>query len=199
MRYWNNKAFYITILSLGLLACSGGDYVPKPKGFNHIALPAHAYHPYTPEECPFSFEVSKVAEVKQDTISRNKSNNCYKLITYPQFDCYVYLTYKPIGGDQQKLAELIDQSLDLSYKHDVKAQAITPEQNLKTAQGYPGYTIRMEGEVPSQYQFFTHDSSNHFLRGALYFQTATKNDSLRPVIEYISEDIDHLVKTLKWE
>jgi hypothetical protein len=37
------------------------------------------------------------------------------------------------------------------------------------------------------------------LRGALYFRTATANDSLAPVIEYIKADMIHLLNTLEWE
>ena len=59
--------------------------------------------------------------------------------------------------------------------------------------------FRLEGEVSSQYQFYTHDTTNNFLRGALYFETATKNDSLKPIIEYVKEDINHLVNTLEWK
>ena len=39
----------------------------------------------------------------------------------------------------------------------------------------------LEGEVPTQFQFYTSDSTHHFFRGALYFNTAMKNDSLAPV------------------
>jgi len=56
----------------------------------------------------------------------------------------------------------------------------------------------LSGEVPSQFQFHITDSTQHFLRGALYFRTATKNDSLAPVIEYVKKDIVHLLNTLTW-
>jgi len=40
------------------------------------------------------------------------------------------------------------------------------------------------------------DSTTHFLRGALYFNTALKNDSLAPVIEYIKIDLAQLINTV---
>jgi hypothetical protein len=46
--------------------------------------------------------------------------------------------------------------------------------------------------------FVTTDSTTNFLRGALYFNTATDNDSLQPIITYIRHDILHLLNTLKW-
>jgi gliding motility-associated lipoprotein GldD len=43
------------------------------------------------------------------------------------------------------------------------------------------------------------DSTKHFLRGAVYFNTATKNDSLAPVIRYLKQDAIHLIQTLRWK
>jgi gliding motility-associated lipoprotein GldD len=57
----------------------------------------------------------------------------------------------------------------------------------------------LSGEVPSQFQFYITDSTRHFLRGALYFPTATKNDSLAPIINYIKQDMIHLLNTTRWK
>jgi gliding motility-associated lipoprotein GldD len=57
----------------------------------------------------------------------------------------------------------------------------------------------LKGEVPSQVQFLVTDSTDHFLRGALYFKMADKNDSLAPVIQFIQQDIVHMVQTTRWK
>jgi gliding motility-associated lipoprotein GldD len=57
----------------------------------------------------------------------------------------------------------------------------------------------LSGEVPTQFQFYVTDSTHHFLRGALYFNTAVKNDSLAPIIEYIKSDMMHLINTLEFK
>ena len=57
----------------------------------------------------------------------------------------------------------------------------------------------LSGQVPSQVQFYTTDMAQHFLRGALYFNTATQNDYLAPVIAFIKEDIIHMIQTLEWK
>ena len=69
---------------------------------------------------------------------------------------------------------------------------------METKTGKVAVLAKLSGEVPSQYQFFSTDSINHFLRGALYFNTATQNDSLAPVIEFMRVDIMHLLNSLKW-
>ena len=56
----------------------------------------------------------------------------------------------------------------------------------------------LSGEVPSPFQFHITDSVTHFLRGALYFNMSTKNDSLGPAIAFIKSDLVHLLNTLEW-
>lgn len=109
----------------------------------------------------------------------------------------VQVTYKPINNDKQKLSQLIEDARTLISKHQIKASAIE-EQVIKTGSGNNAYVFRLSGQVPTQFQFYTTDSSKHFLRGALYFNTATANDSLAPVIDFVSKDMVHLLKTLKW-
>ena len=57
----------------------------------------------------------------------------------------------------------------------------------------------LSGQVPSQVQFYVTDTKQHFLRGALYFTTATQNEYLAPIIAFIQEDILHLLHTLAWK
>jgi gliding motility-associated lipoprotein GldD len=59
--------------------------------------------------------------------------------------------------------------------------------------------FELSGQVPTQIQFYVTDSTKHFIRGALYFETASKNDSLLPVIKYIGNDIVKMLKTLKFK
>lgn len=92
---------------------------------------------------------------------------------------------------------MLDDSYKLATRHNIKAHAIE-EKKLRLKSGLEASLIDLSGEVPSQVQFITTDSTKHFLRGALYFNTATENDSLQPVIQYIRKDILHLLNTLKW-
>lgn len=171
------------------------DYIPKPKGYNRIDLPKQAYQNLQ-EKHPYSFQYSKEAIIKQDTFARAEPHWIY--IDYPNFKANIQLTYKPILNDKKRLQNMISDARKLSYKHNVKAYSI--QEKIYTApSGNRANIIELEGEVPSQVQFYITDSTNHFLRGALYFKTATQNDSLAPVIQFIRQDILHLVNTLKWK
>ncbi|MGB3616678.1 MAG: gliding motility lipoprotein GldD [Catalinimonas sp.] len=183
------------LLLTGLLAACQSDYAPKPKGFNRIDLPEPAYQPLELER-PYAFEYSRHAEASDDTSGLSERD--WLNITYPQFGARLSLTYKDLHGDPNRLVSLTEDARKLTSKHQIKAYAIE-EMVLKTRTGDPAYVFELEGEVPSQFQFYTTDSTDHFLRGALYFRTASANDSLAPVIEYIKNDIVHLLNTLAWK
>jgi gliding motility-associated lipoprotein GldD len=55
------------------------------------------------------------------------------------------------------------------------------------------------GNAASAVQFFATDSNKHYLRGALYFNVTPNADSLQPMVEFLSKDIEHLIKTLRWK
>ena len=184
----------IVLLFLTLTSCTE-DYLPKPKGYNKIDLPPHEYQVLA-EEHPFIFEHSKNSVIKKDVslIAEPHWIDVY----YPDYDAYIQLTYKKLNGKTTVFNEHMDDSHKLAGKHNIKAYSI--EQGLiKTPKGYSATVFELSGEVPSQFQFYITDSTKHFLRGAIYFQTATKNDSLAPIIEYIKYDAIHLLNTLDWK
>lgn len=170
------------------------DYIPKPKGYPRIDLPPHQYVALEPTH-PYQFEINKIARVLPDTFARAEPH--WIFINYPAFHASVQLTYKPVLNDPERLKAMLKDSYKLTGKHKIKATAIR-EQVQKLPSGLYANVIELEGEVPSQVQFITTDTTRHFLRGALYFNTATANDSLAPVIQYIQKDIFHLLNTLKW-
>jgi gliding motility-associated lipoprotein GldD len=179
------------------MSCGGTErqaYVPKPKGFNRIDLPPHQYLPLS-EEYPYQFDYSKWASVLPDTFKT--AGKDWLFIHYPQYQANIQLTYKPLMGNVRLLQEYINDAYKLTGKHQIRASAIQ-EQRLVSESGRTAVIFKIEGDVPSPYQFYTTDSTNHFLRGAIYLSTATKNDSLAPVIEFIQKDMIQLLNTLKW-
>ncbi|MES2796569.1 MAG: gliding motility lipoprotein GldD [Bacteroidota bacterium] len=194
-----NKSLLL-LSSLYILSCNhktsdSQDYSPKPKGYNRIEMPKVAYQKMT-EKHPYYFEYSKYARLLPDTFAKAEPHWIY--IDYPTFGANVQLTYKPINGDLKRLQNMIGDAHTLSYKHSVKAYSIQ-EKIYQSPSGNQANVIDLEGEVPSQVQFYMTDSTRHFLRGALYFKTSMQNDSLAPVIQYIRNDILHLVNTLEWK
>ena len=178
-----------------LISCNSSDYLPKPKGYNRIDLPEHEYIAL-PDTFPYQFQYSTQAKILRD--SSWISERYWIDIFYPLMDANIQITYKPVRGKKEVIEELLGDSYRLTAQHNVKAYAIE-EKVIELPGGHLASVTELEGEVPTQFQFHTTDSTTHFLRGALYFKTATKNDSLAPVIEYLKEDVLYLLETLEWE
>lgn len=188
-----------TFLVLGLASCrkkdESNDFVPKPKGYNRIDLPKTTYVQLL-ENHPYTFQYSNQAIIKPDTVAWAEPHWIY--VYYPAYKAMIQLTYKSIDNNPTKLSKLIDDAYKLAAKHNQKAYSI---QNmiLTTPSGQKAMLIKLEGEVPSYLQFYTTDSTKNYLRGALYFNTSLKSDSLEPVIEYLKKDVIHMVNTLQWK
>ena len=182
------------LLLVPFLVSCDPEYTPKPKGYNRIDLPAPKYQPLQ-EKHPYFFEYSAYAKILRDSSRLNEPHwiNVY----YPQHKANVQITYKAINNNEKVFYDLVNDARKLTSKHEIKAYSID-ETTLKTPKGQTAFVFELTGEVPSQFQFYVSDTTEHFLRGALYFRTATANDSLAPVIEYIKKDVVHMLNTLEW-
>lgn len=185
----------VLLVLLFLLAGCEQSYTPKPKGYNRLILPAHEYK-VLPDSLPYSFEISTAARILRD--SSYIAERYWIDLFYPAITANIQITYKNLNQDPQFLRELVNDSYKLTAKHQIKAYAIE-ESIVKTPSGKTAVIAELEGEVPSQFQFFITDSTHNFIRGALYFRTSTKNDSLAPAIEYMKIDAMHLINTLRWK
>ncbi len=170
-------------------------YTPKPKGYNRLDLPVREFTSL-PDSLPYQFEISKAAKILRD--SSYIAERYWIDIYYPNIVANVQLTYKSLNHNEELLKELVNDAYKLTSKHQIKAYAIN-EAIILTPSGKTAVVAELEGEVPSQLQFFITDSTENFLRGALYFRSSTKNDSLAPAIEYLKIDIIHLLNTLEWK
>lgn len=184
----------LVALMLFMAAC-GQDYSPKPMGYNRIDLPEHTYR-LLPDSLPYLFEYSEHANILRD--SSYIAEPYWIDIHYPGLGANVVITYKPVKQDTALALEYMGEAYKLTSKHQIKAYAIE-ESVIKTPNGQTAIIAELEGEVPTQFQFFTTDSLHHFLRGALYFRTATDNDSLAPVIEFVKKDMVHMLNTLQYQ
>lgn len=192
-------ALTAAVLFVGVLftACtsSGGDYTPKPKGYNRIDLPTHTYQRLAPGR-PYTFEYSRHARILRDSSYLAQPNwiNVY----YPKLGANVQITYTNVQQNPKLYNKMMEDARKLTSKHQIKASAID-ESIMQTPSGMKVAVFELAGDVPSQFQFYTTDSTKHFFRGALYFPIATANDSLAPIIDYVKKDIVQMLNTLKYK
>jgi len=181
-------------LSVMFYTCSTNqNYTPHPKGYFRIALPEKKYAMYAGDDCPFRFELPAYAVVKNyhDSVAEP----CWKYIRFPQFNSEIFLSYKKVNGN---IDVLIEDSRTLAYKHTVKAESIDETVLHKPGKGY-GIIYDIGGNAASSVQFFITDSTQNFIRGALYFNVEPQPDSLAPVIEFLRQDVERMMESVVWK
>ncbi|MCS6967127.1 MAG: gliding motility lipoprotein GldD [Cytophagales bacterium] len=183
-------AIWIT-LSVG--CSSEKDFKPKPKGYHYIHLPPHQYVP-TPDSLPYSFEYSAHAKLLNDTSFM--AERFWTEIYYPTFTATINVSFKIIRSPKD-LRDYVNDCYKLAQKHNIRAESIE-EVITKTPSGMTAVMYQLEGDVPTTFQFYVTDSVRYFFRTSLYFPTSQKNDSLAPLIRYTTEDMIHILNTLRW-
>ncbi|PWT76197.1 MAG: hypothetical protein C5B59_07140 [Bacteroidetes bacterium] len=179
-----------------MISCNR-PYTPKPTGYFRISFPAHEYQVFDEPNFPYSFEYPSYAKVIRDTsFFEDKPENPYWInIDFPRFNARIYMSYKEVNHNFDKLR---DDAYKMTYKHSYKATSID-DSLMQTPLGVHGVFFSVGGNAATAKQFFVSDSVKHFLRGALYFDTTPNEDSLRIVNQFLQEDMQHLINTLRWK
>ncbi len=186
--------FYLSIVTI--VSCNS-NYSPKPRGYFRIQFPEHAYQSFDQPEFPYSFEFPVYGKIIRDTtFFGDKPENPYWInVDFPRFHARIYISYKQVDGNFDKLRE---DAYKMTYKHTYKASSID-DSLINTPLGVHGIFFNVGGNAATAKQFFVSDTTRHFLRGALYFDTTPNADSLSIVNDFLQKDMNHLINSLRWK
>ncbi len=180
-----------------LLTACNSDYTPKPRGYFKIDFPEKKYVQFDQPGYPYTFELPEYATVIKDTTFFDEApeNPWWINIDFPQFRGRIHISYKSLLAND--LSKMVNDAYSLTYKHTYKASAIEDSLML-TQHGVKGVFFRVAGDAATANQFYLTDSTRHFLRGALYFDTTPNEDSLKPVNAFLLQDMLHLINSFQW-
>jgi putative hemolysin len=184
----------IPLISLLLFGGCQSDYTPKPRGFFRIQLPEKQYQIFSEPGCPFEFEYPAYSVISVD--STRDAESCWFNIIFPSFNGQVHFTYKTVSGN---INQFLEDSRSMAYRHTIKAEAIRETVYSYEPERVFGILYELEGNTASALQFHVTDSVHHFLRGSLYFNVLPHSDSIAPVVQFVKEDIRHIVNTMRWK
>lgn len=187
--------FPLLFLSLLILSsCQAPAPYPRPMAFHRIDFPQEvAYTQFESSACPFTFEYPDMGG-----ITRSNSDSCWVDIYYPQYECTWHITYRDIQTSGKSRAKHFEEWRKLIYQHSKKASQI--KENPIQAENGKGFIFEVFGEVGTPAQiFFFDEQEEDLMMMSIYFQSALKNDSLAPVIEYMKEELAHLTTTMEWK
>jgi gliding motility-associated lipoprotein GldD len=184
-------SFLILLFTISLQSCKNKKTSPKPYAYYRIYFAEKAYKSYE-GDCPYTFDYPEHAAIYPG----EDPNPCWLNIHYPVHDATIYLTYKTLNNN---LVDMTEDAREFAYQHTVKAESINELSFDNDSLKAHGILYNLTGNVASPIQFYMTDSTAHFLRGALYFNTRPNKDSLAPVIDYIRKDIVRLMDTTAWK
>ena len=180
------------IFAIVLVSCTETP-IPKPLGYFRIDLPEKIYEVTDSLPFPFEFELPQYANINLD---RTKQDERFLNVDFPKYGARVHMSYLKIDTN---LPTLLDDARTLVYKHLDKAQDISEISIYKEDKRVFGVFYTLDGNTASGSQFYLTDSTNHFVRGALYFNVVPNFDSIAPVQTFIEADLQNLIETLRWK
>lgn len=164
------------------------DVLPKPKGYLSLSYPEPKYA-FFDKTCGYSFEYNSVGKIID-------KGDCNFVIEYPQMKATVFLNYRPVNKNIEKL---LRDAQKLTYEHVVKADGIVEQPYVNKDSKTYGMFYEVGGNAASQSQFYVTDSTKHFLMGSMYFYAKPNFDSVLPAANYVKNDLRMLMESLKWK
>jgi gliding motility-associated lipoprotein GldD len=173
--------------------------VPKPRGHFRIDLPQKHYVSLSVQEgvpyLPFSFEYPAYGRLSFENEKPEETG--WLNIEFPEYRAKIYLTYREVKND---FPGLMEQTYRMNVKnHITRADAINEQAFNNDEERVYAILYDLRGNTATAVQFYATDSTEHYLRGSLYFNTEPDADSLAPVISFFRQDIIHLIESLRWK
>jgi gliding motility-associated lipoprotein GldD len=186
--------FVLFSLFLLLTISCKKDYIPKPRGYFRISFPEKAYKMLDSKTFPYRFEAPVYSKIVAD--NERLAEPFWVNLEFTRNKAELHISYKNVDNNLMKLTE---DSRTLAYKHSIKADAINERIFVNPEKKVYGTIYLIDGNAASPLQFYLTDSTKHFLRGALYIREVPNIDSIRPVIEFLTPDVIHLIETTEWK
>lgn len=183
----NNK--YWLLIVVGLCWSCGNNYTPKPTAFSRIDFPKKNTSLFV-SDCPFVFQKAIYSEVNFKYDSK-----CWFDLNFNNLNGKLHMSYKKLNNN---LNDFTEDSRTLAYKHAQIAEAISEQLFIKDSSNVFGMVYTFQGNTATPMQFYLTDSVTHFVRGALYFDSA-QNDSIVPIINFVKDDIYNLIESWEWK
>lgn len=173
--------------------------VPKPRAYPRIDFPQRNLVKFEQAECPLTFEYPDYMHVikRENFFDAKPAHPCWFDLDAPALGAKIHCSYYAISSpddfetlvtDAFKMADRINQRAN--YMDEIRV--VNPH-------GVSGLLMDFSGSAASPLHFYLSDSTQHFLKASLYYQSKVIPDSLAPLTEFLKEDIAHLINSLTFE
>lgn len=184
-------AFVLLILVLTNSCKDNEILIPRPLANLRVEFPERVYTE-TSLSCPYQFGLASYMTPNPTS----SENPCHLDISLGQFNGMLHLSYVPV---KDNLPELVAYSIDKVREHQVKASAIQDSLIISQEHRVYGTFYEFYGNSATPFQFHFTDSLQHFIRGTVYFNATPNFDSIYPVLQYVREDLIHIITSNRWQ
>ena len=197
---WNRSFIFTIILFIFIVtSCANRqDLLPKPRAFPKVEYPEKKYELFYSSACDhISFEKPLYAKVVRDETKRSIEDKhpCWFDLFFESLNGSVHCSYIPITHDSI-FANLVRESFKVVDHVNKRSNFV--EETVIAKDNIGGVFFQFEGPAASQVQFFLTDSTKHFFKASLYFNSITRPDSIAPLAAFIQEDMEKMIETFKW-
>lgn len=187
------------ITSMIFLSGCGENSVPtpKPRSFPKVDFPERSYLNFDADYCSFVFQYPGYSEILKDEyfFEEDPLDECWFDLSLTPFNGALHCSY--IGLiNRDHFDEMVNDAFEMVGKHNIKAQ-FRDEYPIEKDNVY-GMLFELEGEVASNLQFYLTDSTSHFFRASLYFNSKVNSDSIAPIYDFVKSDILNMIETFEW-
>lgn len=187
-------------LLLSLPSC-GEDAtpIPKPRAYPRVIYPEARLVQFDLGVCPLTFSYPDYMTIRQETsfFDGEPPHACWFDLHMEEFNADLHCTYSPVRN-YTEFQMLVQDAFRLANEQNKRASYIEDFQ-IRLPDGVSGMAFSLEGPSASPFQFFLTDSTRHFLRGSLYFNTRPNPDSLAPIVDYVRKDLVRIMESLQWK
>ncbi len=189
-----NKNLIGFLFALVLIGCGREKLAtPKPPAYLRIDMPDHKYLKVE-DNCPYSFDLNEVYGIKP--IIQGEEKSCHKDLLLNKLNGVIHFSYIVMDTS---LSVYVNYANDKVDEHKVKASAIETYKFIKPESKVYGALFELKGDVASPFQFYLTDSTDRFVSGVVYFNTAPNYDSLKPSLDYLKVDLQKLMSSFEWK
>lgn len=198
MRKISKLFFSVIVLAISSSCKEEAAILPKPRTYPKVEFPTKVFEKAKLPDCSFQFEKPVYTDVVKDEFffDEKTPDPCWFDLVFPAYNGKLHCSYYPVN-DRTAFDSLVTDAFELVGKHRIKAN-YRDEFVIKTNNNISGILFDLGGPVASPMQFFLTDTTQHFFRGALYFENRVNPDSMSIIHEFVRADINRMIESFTW-
>ena len=129
-------------------------------------------------------------------MSDENGETCHKDIDLGKLNGSIHISYIDMIEPLSTYVNYVNDKID---EHKVKATGIEDRRILYNNKKVFCTFFELKGDVASPFQFYITDSTSKFVSGVVYFNSTPNYDSIRPSLDYLKIDLEHMIENFEWK